>query len=280
MNVVARVFVGLNLILAAGFLMAAGTFLHQQQVNKETLEERETELLADIEQKKNDLLARDTQITNLQNDFDRSKATITTLEGEKTNLTTKLEGEQREKRNVERSLQTLQGTHDALANQVGEMKGELGTLREQVDTYRNQSIEDRDRAREADVARAEAVTARDQVSALLAATKDGKGAVEKILAAANNELGRYKAVYPPPPTGDAPKIDGQVLRYDAATKLVEVNRGSSQGLRIGHEYDVVRGADFICTIRIDRVEDQRAVGSIKVPMPGRQPRSGDRATKL
>ena len=55
MNAVARVFVVLTLILAAGFLMAAGTFLHQQQTNEEAIESLRVEKEAEIKGLQGDL---------------------------------------------------------------------------------------------------------------------------------------------------------------------------------------------------------------------------------
>ena len=280
MNSVARVFVVLNLILAAGFLLAAGTFLHQNENFKGQLtseKQKHSEVISTLTAEKQGI---QDDLNRVQNDLNRTKGTVTTLESEKSSMTTRLEGEQRERRNVESTLKTLQDTHSATTTQIGELRNELKSLREQVDTYRNASLADRDRALEALSETAAAISARDDFEAQLNAITDQRGVLMKEFEALSQEHAKWVGAYPPPPAGDAPKIDGQVLRYDAATNLVEINRGSSNGIKIGHEYDVVRGAEFICTIRIDRVEDARSVGSIDVRMPGRQPRSGDRATKL
>ncbi|MEZ6196518.1 MAG: hypothetical protein R3F20_12455 [Planctomycetota bacterium] len=280
MNAVARVFVVLNLILAAGFLMAAGTFLHQKEDIRTQLEKEKSDRADQVAQMLNERAALETDKGRVQSDLDRAKATITTLESEKGNLTAKLEGEQRERRNVESTLTTLQATHSSATEQIGALKDELKELRGQVDTYRQASLDDRDKALAAMKEKADAIASRDEFQAMLTTTSDGKSVIQKQLEALDREHARWVAVYPPPPTGDEPKIDGQVLRFDAATNLVEINRGTGVGIKVGHEYDIVRGADFICTVRIDRVEDGRSVGSIDVRMPGRQPRSGDRATKL
>ena len=78
-----------------------------------------------------------------------------------------------------------------------------------------------------------------------------------------------------------PVIDGQVIRYDSATNMVQVNKGANDGVRLGHRFDILDGSTYVCTVMIDYIEGSTSVGHIAVPgTKGLKPKSGNKATKL
>lgn len=75
-----------------------------------------------------------------------------------------------------------------------------------------------------------------------------------------------------PPRG----LDARVDRV--LNNLVEITIGSDDGLRKGHQLDVVRGQNYLGRITIERVEPNRAVGQIDPNFKRGNIQEGDRVT--
>ena len=75
-----------------------------------------------------------------------------------------------------------------------------------------------------------------------------------------------------PPRGLEAKVD-RVLN-----NLVEITIGSDDGLRKGHQLDVVRGQNYLGRITIEKVEPNRAVGQIDPNFKRGNIQEGDRVT--
>ena len=75
-----------------------------------------------------------------------------------------------------------------------------------------------------------------------------------------------------PPRG----LDARVDRV--LNNLVEITIGSDDGLRKGHQLDVVRGQNYLGRITIERVEPNRAVGQIDPNFQRGNIQEGDRVT--
>lgn len=75
-----------------------------------------------------------------------------------------------------------------------------------------------------------------------------------------------------PPRGLDAKIDGVL------NNLVEISIGSDDGLRVGHQLDVVRGQNYLGRITIKTVEPNRAVGEIDPNLQRGSIQKDDRVT--
>ncbi|MEE9394702.1 MAG: hypothetical protein V3W41_19595 [Planctomycetota bacterium] len=280
MNAVARIFVVINLLLAGGFLLAAATFLHQNTKWKEELAKVEATAEANKRDLNGQITNLQTELTGSRTDLNSAKQNVTAVENDKSNLETRLVAEERGKLSAERQLTQAGGNMSTLTNNFEGLKGTLDTLKGQVDTYRQQSIDAMAAKAKAESVATEANVKADAMDAVNAKLKDNL-----MLASADNGklsamLKRYQELYPAPAAKAQPKVDGAVVRFDVGTQLVEINKGRSDGIAHGHEFDIVRGTTFIGTVRISRVEVGSSVGSVYIPSPGHQPRAGDTATKL
>lgn len=76
------------------------------------------------------------------------------------------------------------------------------------------------------------------------------------------------------------KIDGAVLGIDTsvAPGLVAINVGSTQGVKRGHTFDIFDGATYKGQVKIEFVHADMSSGLITRPVPGQTIRQGDGAT--
>ena len=280
MNSVARVFVVINLLLAAGFLMAAATFLKQTSNYKQELVDEQTAHADAVAAKEAEAGELRANIQRLQDDLSNSGQSVSALESEKSDLTVRLGAANEAKTQAETQMQTMTGSLTGMDGKVGDLKDRVGGLEGQIERYRQESIDARRERDEAVAARVAAQEELDDVQKTLKATRDNKNLAENLLGKAKTQLASYRAVYPAPAHADQKKVDGQVVRYDAATNVIQVNRGKTHGVSRGYLIDIVRGGNYIGTARIDFVEQDSAVGSMTLNNGDRRPRSGDAMTRL
>lgn len=281
MNQVARVFVVLNLLLAAGFLMAAATFLHQTQDWKSQYGEKDNELTAANEASAQQLAERDAEIKRLNDDLATQKGRVTELESQVADTKGRLQAADEQKNQAQRMQQQVVQTNAQNASTIGELKDRVGGLEALIDRYRTRSEEENNLRREAEVAKSEAT---EQLEAAKRNIDDLNGQMERLnkrLGDVNTELSNYKGAYPPPTLRNQPRVDGSVIRFDAGTNMVQVNKGRSSGIAQGHMFDIVRGDDYVGTVRITYIDDNTSVGHVEIPgLKGLSPMAGDTATKL
>ena len=280
MNQVARVFVVINLLLSAGFMMAAATFLKQNEDWKkqhETVSEEKVQLTA---QKDQEISALDADIKALKEDVQRKDGVVAGLESDKSDLDTRLKAADEQKNQAQRNQQQVNSSCTTLTAKVGELTDSVKGLEALIERYRERAETESSRADDAEKARVDSETMKDQKIREINDLNNELAMLKKELLATSVELATYKTHYPPPALKDQPKIDGQITRFDQGTNLVQVNRGKSAGVALGHLFDIVRGDQFICAVIVDRVDDENAVGHIEVHGTNGQPRAGDTATKL
>lgn len=79
---------------------------------------------------------------------------------------------------------------------------------------------------------------------------------------------------------NVPKIDGAVLGVETsvAPGLVAINAGSTQGVKRGYTFEIFDGATYKGQVRIEFVHGDMASGLITRTVPGQSIRQGDGAT--
>ncbi len=281
MNQVARVFVVINILLSAAFLMAAATFLHQSTNWKQIAADTETAKM-DSEKALNHQIAQlDTDIKNLQDDLNSRKAKVNSLNSDLSAAKTEASNALEQKNQTERKFTLLQETHNQAVSKLAALTDSVGGLEARIETYRaaREAAQDKERDALAEQARIAAVreTLKKAKAALENNVKDLQGRLNSTM----TELLAYRGAYPPPNNKSQPVVNGQVIRFDAGTNMVQVNKGANDGVRLGHRFDIVHGSDFVCTVMIDYIDGSTSVGHIAVPSTtGASPISGDKATKL
>ena len=281
MNQVARVFVVINLLLGAAFLAAAATFLKQSDDWKAKYNEAEVAHAGVVDGKDAEIRAQRADIQRRSDDLSKKVDEKKTLESDKRTLQDQLNKAVEiaaERLKVSDSLQT---THNAATTRLDEISGHLGTLDGLVDKYKEQAANaiaaEHGAIKDKVAAVAERESVRETVRQRDNTIKDLQGQLAERTAV----LTTYTNVYPPPGATERKKINGQVLQYRATSNVVQINAGKEQGVVVGHEFDILRGSQFICTVKVDSVEDKTCVGHMtKVRAGSRTPRGGDQATTL
>ncbi|MCB9834238.1 MAG: hypothetical protein H6807_17375 [Planctomycetes bacterium] len=281
MNQVARVFLVLNLLLSAGFLMAAATFLHQTQDWKKQYGDKNTELETQTDLLNNEIAKRDSDIKRLNDDINSREGKINSLTQELADEKGRKQSAEEQKNQTQRSLENLQKALNNASQKLAELTDANKGYEALIERYRSRSEEAQDTARQAETARSDAVKETEDRDSQINDLNNQLGDLQKQLGDISTELSAYKGAYPPPTLKNQPRIDGMVIRYDADANMVQVNKGRMDGVALGHMFDIVRGSDFVGTVRITYLDDKTSIGHVQVKgLKGLMPVSGDVATKL
>jgi len=281
MNQVARIFVVINLFLAAGFLMAAATFLKQNENWKMKHGDLEKSKSAEISGLQTQINTLNGQITALKSDLTSTEGRLAAAENDKKDAETRFKAADEAKGTAEQNLQREQGNTQSLSSNLKQLADEMKSLRENVDNYHGAMVKAQE---ERDAMNLE----KSKLSEELAKEKDNVAAHDRTIEEMKKSLNEitairdaYAKMYPPPAVPNQQKVDGSVTRYDGTANVIQINRGKSHGIVLGHKLDIVRGNSFICEIEIDNVGDDYAIGHVgRVKVPGRAPQAGDSATNL
>ena len=281
MNAVARIFVVLNLLLAAGFLFAAATFLQQSTNWQKKHGEAEEAAMAAEAASTAQIDKLNEQINGLQSDLRSRGDELSALKNDNSDLQTRLTAAQESRTTAEQNEQKLQGSVQTSSSELAKLTQQLTDLESMIDRYKEQTIA-------ANSARDEAVRAKTVAVEELQTERDNLHASTQEVERLNSEweatkttLASYAGNYPPPAVKDRVRIDGQITQYNALANVVQINRGKNDGVALGHEFDIVRGGAFICTVKVDSVQAGSCIGHVtSVRVAGRKPQSGDAATAL
>ncbi len=281
MNQVARVFVVINLLLSAGFLMAAATFLHQTQDWKKQYDAKSTELGAETDRLNTEIQNRDAEIKRLSDDLSSQKGKVTELESQLADAKGRQQSAVEQKNQAERNAQQVNQAVNQATAKLAEQADAIKGLEAMIERYRTRAEEAVEQARLAEVARSDAVAETEDRDSQINSLNNMLEAVNNQLGDLGTELSNYKGAYPPPTLKSQPRIDGMVIRYDADANMVQVNKGRSDGVALGHMFDIVHGNDYVGTVRITYLDDKTSVGHVHIKgLKGLMPVAGDKATKL
>lgn len=278
MNQVARVFVVINLVLAAAFLMGAATFLKQNEDWKGKHGQLQDDMQAQLDDKAQQINDLDAEIRRLNDDKTRLSNEVSTLEGTRSNLETQLQAANEAKQTADSAAQTASATNGRLTEQIGSVTAQMQDFSSLIERYRNEAADKLAEASAANEARAAAAADADQKGREIASLGRQIELLNGQLSDTQAKLASYVSVYPPPARPSQPKIEGTVVRFDRDTDLIELNIGKNQGVQRGFTFDITRGSNYVCTVRVDRVGDNTSVASIEIQVT--RPQSGDRVTKL
>ncbi len=281
MNQVARVFVVINIMLSAAFLMAAGTFLHQNEDWKQKTADVEKSKMETETKLTSQISELDSNIQLLQDDLNTRKSKLTSLQGDLATANSRIESAVDAKNQAERKFAALQETLNIETSKLASISDSVGGLETMIENYRTRAEGAQDKERIAMEAKNKVIGERET---LKQEKRDLENTLKETQARLNStmtELASYRNNYPPPANIRQPLIDGLVIRFDAGTNMVQVNKGSKDGVRLGHKFDIVNGSQYVCTIMIDYIDGSTSVGHISIPSTtGALPMSGYKATKL
>jgi uncharacterized protein (DUF3084 family) len=280
MSQLARMFVVLNFLLAAGFLYAAAMFLginHEWKKKHDTMNKDLTQAREDARKREKDLQTRVEELTResstLKEDNAGTKATAARLT--EANATaekdkkTKEADFTKEQANLASANENLKRANEELTKRTEE----ANKLR--TDAATAQAAE-RKANEELEKAKTEIRNRDNSIAELEKGKTDMTGKIEeleiikKIAQDAKVDLSNI--------VNAAPIPDAKVIGWDPDMKLVQVNAGTAQKVARGTTLDIVRGSSYIGRIKIDQVYPNSAAGTLYIAAPGQTVQVGDRAT--
>jgi hypothetical protein len=276
MSQVARVFVVLNLLVAAGFLFASATFL---SLNSDFKGQFEGEVKAhkdDNEANQSLISERDAEIARLggenaglREQRGQSEAKISAQDTEIARLTA-------ENAAKDTQIANLTRVNEVHATAVTGLRADLDTQLKRADAARDEAIAKTEEAAQAvkklDVAQGEieklkgelhegekTITSQKETISNLSMMKEY---AQSLGVSFDNVLAM-------------PALNGVVAQTDGRS-LVQVNLGTTQGMGKGFTVDIVRGGSYVGRVQIDTVFTNSSAGQVTILAPGETVRVGDR----
>lgn len=279
MSQIARVFVVLNLLLAAGFLFTAATFLglnNDWKGKHETVAKKAKEEAARHEaalSEKDKALAEKESLLNAARDAE-SKATAANQQ-----LKTQVEAAEADKKAKDTQLDQAQKNVASVTENLKRTQDALQAKIDENTKLRAETAEAQQKEREANGKYEKEhadVVARDNKIADM--EKSAKSADDKI-----HQLGllieiAQKQGFDMKGGILMEPVNASVLNVDMGMKLVQVNAGKNAKVARGYVLDIVRGNTYIGRIKVDQVFDASCAGTLTVVAPGQTVMVGDKAT--
>lgn len=279
MSQVARVFVVLNLLLAAGFFFAAATFLGAKDNYKSLYETEKSGRDADNKRNQATISQKDDQIATL----DQEKRALSeqrgsldgTVNSQRTQITS-LEAQLKEKDTQISTLTTLNDGHGRNVQNLQTQNADLMSQNTNLATERNQAVKNMETAQgELSSEQQKNLAANNQIAEhekTIAGLNDKISHQDLMLDFARKNGISFENIQTLPP------MHGSVVNYDGGLRLVQANVGSSGGAQRGAVLDIVRGGQYIGRFRVDTVFENQCAGLVTLLSPGQTVQVGDRVT--
>lgn len=281
MSPIGRIFVVLNLILAAAFLGWASNALATTDDYKGQLEAKETEFAetqAAHEEEKSQLNLEISQLTDQGRGYREERdANATTIE----NLRTQLAEAKRTNEALGADVAKIQATladYNSTISRLSDEKDRAVQAAQEAMTARDDAIE---RADEAEMARRDAVNAQQEAETRIADLEAERTSLQDDLSRAQTEMATLVAV-----TGvshsditNQPDISGTVLdvRHDLPPGLVMLNVGKANDVRRGYTFEIYRGGKYKGQVRVENVQENISSALVLNAVPGTTIEQGDSA---
>ncbi len=282
MSSIGKIFVVLNLVLAAAFVGWAANAVNSSAEYKKKWEDA----VADGK----------TRQTQLEAELSKARADSQQIQNDKNKAITDRDEAIRARDRLQEDLRAEQVKNASLNSDITKISSTLAD----IDAGKNKAVEDAKKAfaaqkaaedarREADQAKAAALTAQaeaesalrnanntiaDLEKAMTALEKERKGlqtSLDTLVANTGASLKDFQAV---------PKIEAAVLDVNTsvAPGLVAINAGTNQGVRRGYTFEIYDGATYKGQVRVEFVHGDMSSGLITRMTPGQSIRQGDGAT--
>jgi len=265
MSPIGRIFIILNLILSAAFLGWASNALGKSEEYKKQLEDakkQHADAVAAKEKELSDLQVNLNQVTDQQRTFREQR-----------------DGLQAEADRLKTSVDEFKRANDTMQANLSKIQATLGDYNNSIQQLSDQKDKANERAHEAERSRDAAVSAKD--AAELAqrdaeeATKNANtriGDLEGEKVALNEqvdmlntrlevilrETGRPATDFIPQPA-----IEALVLDVKKDLKLVILNKGKKDEIKVGYVFDIYKGSQYKGQVRITDVQEAIASGIIQ-----------------
>ena len=264
MSNVAKFLIVLNLILAGVFVGSAANFLGQKDFVQERLELQGKNLqlsLTSAQTENASLMAKNRDLSNENTNLKEASAIATTAKTDTEKLNAHLS-------------QTNATLSQNLAHATSALELLNGTLKANQDTIKNLSEERTTLNARVETEHTARVAAESMTATLQRQLDDETGArkaTEAAVADANAkiqtleaELEGWRARFPNVDSGTAqPAVTpGKVLAADNQMGLVVTSLGEEDGVKIGYEYIVSRGNQYVATIKVTNVQAKQSTAMV------------------
>lgn len=265
MSNVAKFLIIVNLLLAGVFVGSAANFLGQKDHVQQQLEQArddfktkwaDAKAAADSFQAKVNALSAEN--TTLKETAGKAEQAKSDADQKAAALATRLDTADKNLISATRGIESMTQQAGVMQEQIKNLQAQVGTLKESRDTENKARV----------AAEAMSATLQRQYDDEVAARKGTEGA----LADANRknetleaELGYYRSAFPNAKPGTAqPAITpGKVLAADNATGLVIVSFGEEDGVKVGYEYIISRGNQYVATVKVSDVQAKKATAMVE-----------------
>jgi chromosome segregation ATPase len=264
MSPIGKVFVVLNLVLAAAFLGWAANALSTTQQWKDEYEK-------EVKARAADVAAKDDEISKLGVEVKSVTEQQRQFHSERDQKSAEADG-------LRRELEELTSRHDALSASLKKIESTLGDYNNTITQIGQQKDAAIKESHEAQRERDGAVAAKDAAEMAQRDAEEAQknaemkiGNLEKERVALLDQLSTLETQisvivaatnYDRSITEAAPKIDSYVLDVNRDLKLVVINKGSKDQVKTGYTFSVYRGSQFKGQVRIQDVQEGMASGII------------------
>ncbi|KAA3607114.1 MAG: hypothetical protein DWQ01_15530 [Planctomycetota bacterium] len=273
MSSLGKTFIVVNLVLSALFVGASASligtsqeyrkkFEDEQQAKTEleaTLNTEKADLQAEVGRLSDDLVRKDGEITSLKADNATRLQELTDARRQNDDQNGRLESLSQKINSLEQVFRTEQSRNESLNNTVQQLREE-----------RDNALDERDAAfaaqSEAEDGQNQAEGQVRELEAQLNRVQDNLDQKEALLAMAAREYSIDFGKLSQP----QPDMDGLVLSssYADGTPIVIINRGKSDGVRVGFTFDVFNGGLYKGQIRVEHVNENSAAARVTLEGEG------------
>lgn len=256
MSLFAKIMVFVNLLLAAGFLAAAGTLLSASEDWKAKYVERDKKAL-EMEVNLNNQIKADidkiatvnSQIASKDKELATAIAVTRTQEDQKSQLQKAHDNLMAELAKLADAQRDLQAKLADLNGQIDRTRAELATA-----TTDNGQLKDKVKSQLEQIAQLE--QAKDNAEKSMMELEKAKKMVDTQLDDSQTQLAAYKRMYPVlPGAATMQAVKGVVQAADNKVDVYILSLGSKDKIAVGYELTVYRGSEYVTRIVVDKVWD-------------------------
>lgn len=281
MSPIGRLFIILNLILAAAFIAFAGFYLKNQTSYKTKLQESVAAAEAAKKSFEEQIVALGGQVQNYTLDLSSKTQQLANSQTVIKSLTEADTDNKQQLQRLSTSLEAIRAASETVSGKLEDQSTRIETLTKEWVA--------------ANEAKMQAVGARDdlqnQLNAVEASLSKEKQRVESLVADLN-ELSGVKAdlemqiavIQKAIPNvaeiikGVQPQVDGTIMAVNPSLKSVTISLGENSGVTPGMSFSIHDGTTYKGEVRVVEVSDNLAFARVETAVPAMAISKGDKAT--
>jgi hypothetical protein len=265
MSPIGRIFIVLNLILAAAFLGWASNALSTTEDYKQQLADANAEHTAAMEAKESELSKMQVDL----NDVTRQQATFREerdqQKAEAERLRTQLDEAKRANDSMQANLTKIQSTlgdYNNTISQLTQQKDAAVERAHEAERERDGAVQEKDAA---EMARRDAVEAQKGAETMVADLRGENSSLQEHISTLETRIAIIAANTGIDMSGveAVPRIDAYILDVNPELGFVVLNKGAKDGVKTGYTFDVYRGSSYKGRVQVRDVQDGMSSALIK-----------------